>query len=128
MHFGDDVITNPLGQYSTNDKDMSDDQIRRKFKAFIRSFQINQRYIYRDQLSNNYSMNQFFIEVRIEDLSAFDEKLVTKLQDDPATTIPMFEQAAKDAVSILQIDIKSPFLGMLSPSPYETYPATTSPN
>lgn len=77
------------GMSTNDDIENSTDFVKRKLKAFIRNFQVNQRLPYREQLTNNYSLGVYFIDVRIEDLMAFDDKLTTKIQEDPAFYIPL---------------------------------------
>lgn len=71
------------------DVEVTTDYARNTFKNFIRHFQVDNIFIYRDQLRKHYGLSKFFINVCIEHLSAFDENLVQRLIEQPASVIPM---------------------------------------
>ncbi|XP_008555386.1 DNA replication licensing factor Mcm5 [Microplitis demolitor] len=84
-----------------------DDQLKlqtykRKFKEFIRQFhEGNFNYKYRDALKRNYNLGQYWVEVNLEDLGAFDESLAEKLYKQPTEYLPVFEEAARDVADEL---------------------------
>ncbi|KAJ0173727.1 hypothetical protein K1T71_010876 [Dendrolimus kikuchii] len=71
--------------------------VKKKFKEFIRQFHTgNFNYKYRDALKRNYNLNQYWVEINIEDLSSFDEVLAEKLYKKPTEHLPILEEAAKE--------------------------------
>ena len=58
-------------------------------------------YFYRDSLKRNYNLGQFWIEVNLEDLAAFDESLAEKVYKQPTEYLPLFEEAAKNVADEL---------------------------
>lgn len=71
--------------------------VKKKFKEFIRQFHTgNFNYKYRDALKRNYNLNQFWVEINVEDLSSFDELLAEKLSKKPTEHLPILEEAAKE--------------------------------
>ncbi|XP_012250874.1 DNA replication licensing factor Mcm5 [Athalia rosae] len=72
-------------------------QSKKKFKEFIRQFhEGNFNYKYRDTLKRHYNLGQYWLEVNLEDLAAFNESLAEKLYKHPLEYLPIFEEAAKD--------------------------------
>ncbi|KAK8407703.1 hypothetical protein O3P69_002328 [Scylla paramamosain] len=73
--------------------------VKKKFREFIREFhQGNFNYKYRDALKRHYNLRQYYLEVNIEDVAAFDETLAEKLKKSPIEHIPLFESAATEVV------------------------------
>ncbi|CAK1583486.1 unnamed protein product [Parnassius mnemosyne] len=71
--------------------------VKKKFKEFIRQFHTgNFNFKYRDALKRNYNLNQYWVEINIEDLSSFDEILAEKLYKKPSEHLPILEEAAKE--------------------------------
>ncbi|MPC27074.1 DNA replication licensing factor mcm5 [Portunus trituberculatus] len=54
--------------------------------------------VYRDALKRHYNLRQYYLEVNIEDVAAFDETLAEKLKKSPIEHIPLFESAATEVV------------------------------
>ncbi|CAH0551980.1 unnamed protein product [Brassicogethes aeneus] len=76
--------------------------IKKKFKEFIRMYHTdNFDYKYRDALKRNYNLQQFYLEVNIEDVASFDETLGDKLYKLPSEHLPIFEDAAKEVADEL---------------------------
>eukprot|EP01087_Luapelamoeba_hula_P011252 TRINITY_DN3032_c0_g2_i1.p1 TRINITY_DN3032_c0_g2~~TRINITY_DN3032_c0_g2_i1.p1 ORF type:complete len:676 (+),score=69.50 TRINITY_DN3032_c0_g2_i1:885-2912(+) len=65
-----------------------------KFKDFIVEFRQENTFIYRNQLLRRVNVRQYFLEVQLEHLAAFDESLYDALRSRPEHYIPLFEQAA----------------------------------
>ncbi|KAL0481692.1 DNA replication licensing factor MCM5 [Acrasis kona] len=76
---------------------------RSRFKQFIRHFHLDNVFLYRDQLRHHYNLHKYYINVRIDHLRAFDEELVQKLIQEPASMVPLFEIGAKEAVHALNL-------------------------
>ncbi|XP_076657614.1 DNA replication licensing factor Mcm5 [Halictus rubicundus] len=70
---------------------------KKKFMEFIRQFhEGNFNYKYRDTLKRNYNLGQYWVEVNLEDLAAFDESLAEKVYKHPTEYLPILEEAARD--------------------------------
>ncbi|XP_014219295.1 DNA replication licensing factor Mcm5 [Copidosoma floridanum] len=70
---------------------------KKKFKEFFRQFQEgNFNYKYRDTLKRNYNQKQYWVEVNLGDLAAYDESLEEKISKQPTEYLPVFEEAAKE--------------------------------
>ncbi|KOC64709.1 DNA replication licensing factor Mcm5 [Habropoda laboriosa] len=70
---------------------------KKKFMEFIRQFhEGNFNYKYRDTLKRNYNLGQYWVEINLEDLAAFDESLAEKVYKHPTEYLPILEEAAKD--------------------------------
>lgn len=75
---------------------------KKKYKEFIRQFhEGNFNYKYRDTLKRNYNLGLYWIEVNLEDLSAFDESLAEKIYKQPTEYLPVFEDATKEVADEL---------------------------
>eukprot|EP01080_Neovahlkampfia_damariscottae_P010059 gene10059-2482_t len=88
-----------------NKDDSSSENIRRKFKAFLRNYQTEDGYIYREDLKTNFGLNTF--NIRIEDMNSFDEKLTTLFSEDPNRILPELEKGAQDAAESLSLPLKN---------------------
>lgn len=76
--------------------------VKKKFREFIREFhQGNFNYKYRDALKRQYNLQQFYLEVSVEDVAAFDDALAEKLKKAPTEHIPLLESAATEIVDEL---------------------------
>ncbi|RKO97491.1 DNA replication licensing factor mcm5 [Caulochytrium protostelioides] len=69
-----------------------------KFRDFLREFRLNQEFIYRDQLRQNFLVGRHFVEVNLAHLAAYDDELANQLRDRPGEYLPLFESAAKTLV------------------------------
>lgn len=85
----ENLVTFSNGEIKFEDTNISPEFVKRKFKAFFRNFQNQSVYVYRDQLKNNLSVDQYFVEVKVEDLGAFDETLCTNFIDNPSFFLPL---------------------------------------
>ncbi|KAB0790340.1 hypothetical protein PPYR_02088 [Photinus pyralis] len=76
--------------------------IKKKFKSFLREFHTdNFNYTYRDTLKRNYNMQNYYLEVNLEDLGSFNETLADKILKQPTEHLPIFEEAAKEVADEL---------------------------
>ncbi|XP_013394229.1 DNA replication licensing factor mcm5-A isoform X2 [Lingula anatina] len=71
-------------------------QVKKKFKDFLKQFREGSSYIYRDQLKRHYNLGQYWVDINIEDIASYDENLAEKLTKVPADHMPLFEDAAKE--------------------------------
>ncbi|XP_054715712.1 DNA replication licensing factor mcm5-A-like [Uloborus diversus] len=87
-----------FGDQSETDSQRTDFQAaKRRLKEFIRQFhEGNFVYYYRDQLKQHYNLQQYWLEVSLEDLTSFDELLGEKLNKQPTEYLPLFEEAARE--------------------------------
>lgn len=58
------------------------------FREFILRFRIKETTIYETQLAENVRANRFYISVRIQDITAFDNQLSNALVKEPLRVIP----------------------------------------
>lgn len=56
---------------------------------------------FRDTLKRNYNLGQYWLEINLEDLAAFDESLAEKIQKLPTEYLSILEEAAKDVADEL---------------------------
>ena len=78
---------------------------RVKYREFIRTFRLDDVYVYRDALRSAIVTRQAVMEVDIDHLMEFDEELTNELLVKPSVHLPVFEQAALEAavsVSIME--------------------------
>ncbi|XP_058799838.1 DNA replication licensing factor Mcm5 [Phymastichus coffea] len=70
---------------------------KKKFKEFLRQFhEGNFNYKYRDNLKRNYNLKQYWIEINLADLVAYNDSLAEILYKQPTEYLPIFEEAAKE--------------------------------
>ncbi|KAJ7770848.1 MCM-domain-containing protein [Mycena maculata] len=69
---------------------------------FLLQYRLGGEFIYRDKLRANLLLKQCILEVDLRHVSLYNDELAHKIQDTPADTLPLFENAAtKAARSIL---------------------------
>ncbi|KAI8823127.1 MCM2/3/5 family-domain-containing protein [Fimicolochytrium jonesii] len=81
--------------YPNSSGDDSRAAIEKKFVEFLRTFCIDNVYIYRDQLRQNLIIKQYFLEVDMAHLMSYDEDLTNQLKEKPAEYLALFEDAVK---------------------------------
>ena len=72
-----------------------------RFKKFLREWQTNQSYIYRDQLKDNVANTNYVLEVDFDDINNFDSILSHQLRSKPSEFHPIFEKAVKEVYASL---------------------------
>lgn len=90
--------------------DISFVEAQAQFRQFLRTFksQDSTSFPYREELKNNYNEGIYNLTVDLNDVRAFNEKLLHLLIQRPAEYLSVFEAAAKEvAVAITSSDIKS---------------------
>ncbi len=87
---------------------LEDSEAEERFARFIREFQIDNHFMYREQLrqSEEQLRNSGFLRIRLEHLYQFDENLADMLRTNPAKYMPLFENAASTVYS--QIAVTGP--------------------
>ncbi|KAF9891489.1 minichromosome maintenance protein 5 [Aspergillus nanangensis] len=78
---------------STDGAEESRTQIQAKLRDFILEFQLDNAFIYRDQLRQNVLVKQYYCDIDIAHLISYNEELAHKLTTEPADIIPLFEIA-----------------------------------
>ncbi|KAI9781335.1 MAG: minichromosome maintenance protein 5 [Peltula sp. TS41687] len=77
------------------DREGSRTHIQDQLRDFILEFQLDNAFIYRDQLRENVLVKQYHCDVDIAHLISFNEELAHTLTTQPAEIIPLFEEALK---------------------------------
>ena len=68
-------------------------EITLKFSEFVRHFQINNEYVYKQQLRHNLHANVLCLEVDLHHLAAYDDALCDALKSSPSRLLSLFEDA-----------------------------------
>ncbi|CAK3839429.1 DNA replication licensing factor mcm5 [Lecanosticta acicola] len=84
-----------FGESAAADGEESNRQLRQKITKFVLEFHLDSIYIYRDQIRENVLSKQYYCDIDIAHLIAFDEELADRLNNEPADIIPIFESALK---------------------------------
>ncbi|CAL5871453.1 uncharacterized protein PFLUO_LOCUS5704 [Penicillium psychrofluorescens] len=64
-----------------------------RLRDFVLEFQLDNAFIYRDQLRQNALVKQYYCDIDIAHLISYNEELAHKLTTEPADIIPLFESA-----------------------------------
>ncbi|KAJ5104390.1 hypothetical protein NUU61_001737 [Penicillium alfredii] len=78
---------------STNGAEESRTTIQSRLRDFVLEFQLDNAFIYRDQLRQNVLVKQYYCDIDIAHLISYNEELAHKLTTEPADIIPLFELA-----------------------------------
>ncbi|BDD58830.1 minichromosome maintenance protein 5 [Monascus purpureus] len=78
---------------STDGAEESRTQIQALLREFVLEFQLDNAFIYRDQLRQNVLVKQYYCDIDIAHLISYNEELAHKLTTEPADIIPLFEAA-----------------------------------
>lgn len=71
--------------------------VKKQFKEFVRGYHEGDfQYKYKEQLLKHYRLRNYWLEVLLDDLVAFNDDIADKLQKSPTEMIPLFEEAAKE--------------------------------
>ncbi|KXT15349.1 hypothetical protein AC579_10432 [Pseudocercospora musae] len=84
-----------FGEERSADGDQTYKQIQKELIAFILEFHLDGVYLYRDQIRENVLSKQYYCDIDIAHLIAFNEELANRLNNEPAEIIPIFEAALK---------------------------------
>jgi DNA replication licensing factor MCM5 len=85
------------GDDTRDDTELSHSAIIKKFKEFIRTFvDVDNIFVYRDALKQNYLLGYYWLEVSLEDLASFNALLADDLTRKPSEYLPLLEDAAKE--------------------------------
>ena len=83
---------------TTHDTGRNRQELTNRFKTFLREFDEGK---YRDMLQGHYNRRQFYIDIKIEHLTHFDEQLATTLYWNPMEYLPLFEKASTEVADEL---------------------------
>nr|POE72764.1 dna replication licensing factor mcm5 [Quercus suber] len=84
-----------FGESQTDNGDTTFKQTQKELVSFIMEFHLENVFIYRDQIRENVLSKQYYCDIDITHLIAFDEDLAHRLNNEPAEIIPIFESALK---------------------------------
>ncbi|KAK2794580.1 minichromosome maintenance protein 5 [Onygenales sp. PD_12] len=87
-------------------------RIQAQLREFVLAFQLDNAFIYRDQIRQNALVKKYFCDIDIAHLIAYNEELAHRLTTEPSDTIPLFEAALKQCTQRIvypsQRDIELP--------------------
>ncbi|KAK3686788.1 minichromosome maintenance protein 5 [Vermiconidia calcicola] len=84
-----------FGEDRSANGDQSNRQIQQELVDFILEFHLENVFIYRDQIRENVLSKQYYCDIDITHLIAFNEHLAHRLNNEPGEIIPIFEAALK---------------------------------
>jgi len=98
------------GQSFLEQRKYTHEEVATKFKQFIRDWTFKNSYIYREQLVANYTHNNYYLKVDIDDINNFDIKLGSLISEQPLEYHQDLERATKEALSslIMSMDVEVP--------------------
>ncbi|WEW56199.1 minichromosome maintenance protein 5 [Emydomyces testavorans] len=86
--------------------------IQAQLREFLLAFQLDNAFIYRDQIRQNILAKKYYCNVDVAHLIAYNEELAHRLTTNPLDTIPLFEAALKQCTQRIvypsQRDIELP--------------------
>ena len=77
-----------------NDGAIDNKVIQSKFRQFLREFRedgVEETFLYRERLLNNYETRNYFITIDYDDLNTFDPELSEKFRENPSIYLPLFD-------------------------------------
>ncbi|CAG8941191.1 unnamed protein product [Penicillium salamii] len=84
---------------STDGRDESKSVKQGRLRQFVLEFQLDNAFVYRDQLRQNALVKQYYCDIDIAHLISYNEELAHELTTEPAEIIPLFEQALKECTA-----------------------------
>ncbi|KGO63537.1 Nucleic acid-binding, OB-fold [Penicillium italicum] len=84
---------------STNGADEDRTTIQNRLRDFVLEFQLDNAFVYRDQLRQNALVKQYYCDIDIAHLISYNEELAHKLTTEPGDIIPLFELALKQCTA-----------------------------
>ncbi|CAI7652883.1 unnamed protein product [Penicillium bialowiezense] len=84
---------------STDGPDESKTIVQARLRQFVLEFQLDNAFVYRDQLRQNALVKQYYCDVDIAHLISYNEELAHKLTTEPGEIIPIFESALKECTA-----------------------------
>eukprot|EP01083_Nonionella_stella_P073216 197797_1 len=77
--------------------------VQSKFRQFLREFRedgVDETFLYRERLLNNYETRRYLVTIDFDDLNTFDPELSEKFRENPSIYLPLFENAAQEVVAM----------------------------
>lgn len=74
---------------SANGGEQTNRQIQQELVDFVLEFHLDNVFIYRDQIRENVLSNQYYCDIDIAHLIAFNEGLAQRLNNEPAEIVPI---------------------------------------
>ncbi|KAL5340576.1 MCM2/3/5 family-domain-containing protein [Aspergillus crustosus] len=97
---------------STDGADENRSTTQARLREFVLEFQLDNAFIYRDQLRQKALVKQYYCDIDIAHLISYNEELAHKLTSEPADIIPLFEAALQQCTQRIvypsQRDIQLP--------------------
>ncbi|KAJ5462670.1 Nucleic acid-bindingOB-fold [Penicillium sp. IBT 31633x] len=84
---------------STNGADEDRTTVQNRLRDFVLEFQLDNAFVYRDQLRQNALVKQYYCDIDIAHLISYNEELAHKLTTEPGEIIPLFELALKQCTA-----------------------------
>ena len=84
------------GMFGDNVETLGQNQMSEKFKNFLNNWNVEDQFIYREQLINNAQLHRHYLRVSLGDIKKYDEKLMKDIRFKPMTNLPLLERAVKD--------------------------------
>ncbi|KAG0155630.1 hypothetical protein PDIDSM_2803 [Penicillium digitatum] len=84
---------------STNGAEEDRTTIQNRLRDFVLEFQLDNAFVYRDQLRQNALVKQYYCDIDIAHLISYNEELAHKLTTEPGDIIPLFELALKQCTA-----------------------------
>ncbi|KAH7645851.1 DNA replication licensing factor mcm5-A [Dermatophagoides farinae] len=95
VYFSGNIVTDEDGDNTLAQSNVN--VIRRRFKDFLRQFHSGDfQYKYRNQLKEHYNIEQYWIEVSLDDLASYDEELADHVNKSPIQYLKIFETTATE--------------------------------
>ena len=85
------MLANP--DLQGNQAESSLAEAENKFMHFVRETQVNNTFIYREQLRSNAQRGNYFLRINMQDLVNFDDTLNVSFRNNPTEYIKVFESA-----------------------------------
>ncbi|CAM9657948.1 unnamed protein product [Ectocarpus sp. 12 AP-2014] len=99
--FTNQNLAGPGQDDGLDDGNMSAIEAKRQFREFIRSYRNGNLFPYRDQLLQRYRKRETYLEVNLGHVNEFRPDLLDMLTLRPVEYLPLFEQAAQEALKQL---------------------------
>ncbi|GMH87538.1 hypothetical protein TL16_g10888 [Triparma laevis f. inornata] len=77
--------------------------VQRNFKEFIRNYQTNSVFIYRDALLQSVRRGKNCLSISLSHLNEYDPMLLSLVMETPTSVMPVFEAGALDALKTFQL-------------------------
>ncbi|KAJ1624805.1 MCM2/3/5 family-domain-containing protein [Pavlovales sp. CCMP2436] len=99
------VYVNDMGAPMDEEDGDSRNASRIKYREFIRTYRDEQRgtFIYREQLLAHYNAGEYYLDINLDHLLAYDSRLTNALMASPGVHLALFEKAATEAAELIAV-------------------------